>query len=109
MPPKRKGFDPDAAKRTAKKIKAQCSTTQSIVDAAEVFLSAISAADLDNSISFCKRSYSELLLVGLLGISGAYKLSLANKIVPMNYPERLCLITTLFNNNSGEIEKVSTN
>ena len=95
---KRKLFDPDAAKKSAKKIKARASTLQDVTGAAEAFLSAISAVDLDSQIYLCKESSSaELFLVGVLGLEGTYRLALANTIVPMNYPARLHVVTALLN------------
>jgi len=99
MPPKRKiPFNPEVAKESAKKMKAQSSAFQEITDAAEAFLSAMmSISHLDGPIYSFKECVAELFLVGMLGIRGVNQLILGNKIVPENYPGRVHVITSLLN------------
>lgn len=81
---------------------------KTVADAAEAFLLSVSAADLENNIitSVDRDCYAELLLVGIVGFAGVLKLSLANRVVPINYPGRCHIITTLFNSDPGSGKKV---
>lgn len=98
MPPKRKvSFDPETAKTAAKKIKEQSVTIQKIEEAAQEFLGTIIDIDFDGLSNFPCVSTVELILVGTLGLGGVYRLNLANKLVPNNFPERLQVITSLLN------------
>lgn len=100
MPPKRSiQFDPEAAKQSAKRLKALSEAAKQVEDAAEKFISLLSPDQLlvEKFLSTATESIMELYLVGMLGLNGVHWLHFANRIVPNNYPTRLQMVTSILN------------
>lgn len=110
MPPKRSRvvFDPEAAKRSAKKKKEELDAIREIEEAAMSLLRLVEkydAAAAALATSDCNPAALELCLVAKVGLSGACWVNLATKVVPENHPCRLAAITSMVNFSFSEQSK----
>ena len=102
MPPKKAGkkrlyFDPDAAKRSAKRKKDAEQLTERLNQTASDFAKYSADVPSDFNIDGCNPQCVELFLVSSIGIKGAYYLKMAAEEIPTNYPGRLSVIMASVN------------
>ena len=96
---KRLYFNPEAAKRSAKRRKESEYLTKQLNETATEFVKYTShASSLDDfSLQGCNDICTELFLVSSIGLKGIYSLKMAAKEIPVNFPNRISIITTSVN------------